>query len=194
MIPRRAQEEQRSAIKAAETGHWIEARIHVVKALASCSSYAAALALLGLIDMHQGDLSSAEKELKLAISNDPQLSSAYVNLASVYSSRKQYLLAQQVLSVLPSLGPLTWNAHYEIARAYQGAGAYDAALDEINHALAIASDDPPILHLAKAHVLLALKRQQDALFELKMTLRRDDQGTYAEQVRAAASALTEGRQ
>jgi tetratricopeptide (TPR) repeat protein len=127
--------------------------------------------------------------LKRAIESDPNSALAYVTLGSAYNSMKRYDAALEALSVFPSVSADNWQVHYELARSYVGLRNYESGLREINYSLRLARQDPAVLHLAKAHVLLGLHRNSEAVPELETILRTQPHGPYAPEAQSLLATL-----
>ena len=188
-IPRKASEALNAAMEAWQKYDWKRMRQQTTRALALHPNYGAALALLGFLDLQEGNPELACPELKRAIESDPNSALAYVSLGSTYNSMKQYDAALEALSVFPSVSADNWQAHYELARSYTGLRNYESGLREINSALHLAQHDPAVLHLAKAHVLLGLRRNSEAVSELETILRTRKDSPYAAEARNLLAAV-----
>ena len=177
-IPHRAREALDAATVAWQKYDWKKAREQASRALAMHPHYAAALSLLGYLDVQSGNLKNACAELEQAIAYDPSSAFAYLTLGAAYNSLKRYDAALQALSVFPSVSDDKWQLHYEIARSYLGMHDYEAGLREIDYSLKIAQPSPAVLHLAKAHALLGLHRSPEATAELETMLREDPKSPF----------------
>ena len=188
-IPRKAREALNAAMEAWQKYDWKKMREQATRALALRPDYGAALALLGFLDLQDGNLELACPELKRAIELDPNSALAYVSLGSAFNSTKQYEAALEALSVFPSVSADNWQAHYELARSYIGLRKYESGLREINYSLHLAPHDPAVLHLAKAHVLLGMRRNAEAVPELETILRTQPNGPYAAEAQNLLAAV-----
>ncbi len=162
-----------------QKGDWKKMREQATRAVALHPDYGAALALLGFLDLQDGNPELACPELKRAIEFDPNSALAYVSLGSAYNSMKQYDAALEALSVFPSVSADNWQVHYELARSYIGLRRYESGLREVNTSLHLSRSDQGVLHLAKAHVLLGMRRNAEAIPELENILRTQPNGPYA---------------
>ena len=193
-IPRKAREALNAAMEAWQKYDWKKMREQATRALALHPDYGAALALLGFLDLQDGNPELACPELKQAIEFDPNSALAYVSLGSAYNSMKQYDAALEALSVFPSVSADNWQVHYELARSYIGLRDYESGLREINYSLQLAQHDPAVLHLAKAHVLLGMRRNAEAVPELETILRTQPHGPYAAEAQnLLATVRSQGR-
>ena len=188
-IPRKAKEALNAATDAWQKQDWKKVREQATRALALHPDYGAALSVLGFLDLQDGKLDLACADLKRAIEFDANSALAYVTLGSAYNSMKQYDAALEALSVFPSVSPDNWQVHYELARSYIGLRNYQSGLHEINYSLQLAQHDPAVLHLAKAHVLLALRRNSEAATELEIILRAQPNGPFASEAQGLLATL-----
>ena len=193
-IPREAKEALDAATNAWQKQDWKKVREQATRALALHPNYGAALSVLGFLDLQDGHLDLACTNLKRAIEDDPNSALAYVALGSAYNSMKQYDAALQTLSVLPSVSADNWQIHYELARSYVGLRNYESGLREINRSQQLSQHDPAVLHLAKAHVLLALHRNSEAATELETILRTQPNGPFASQAQSLLATLRAQKQ
>ncbi len=188
-IPRQAREALNAAMEAWQKYDWKKVRQQATRALALHPDYGAALAVLGFLDLQDGKPEVACPELKRAIAFDPNLALAYVTLGSAYNSMKQYDAALEALSVFPSVSADNWQVHYELARSYIGLRSYELGLREIDYSLQLSQHDPAVLHLAKAHVLLGMRKNAEAVPELETVLRTQPNGPYASEAKNLLAAV-----
>lgn len=188
-VPHGAQEALDKASGAWRRGDLKKAHELASHALAVDPSYGRALALLGFLDLQEGNAAVAAGELKQALTFDPDCPLAYVTLGSALNSMRQYIAALQALSVFPSVSADMWQAHYETARSYMGLRNFELALQELNRAQQLAREDPEVLHLGKAHALLALHRSPEAVIELQTVVRKDPAGAYATEAKTFLTSL-----
>ncbi len=133
-VPRNARKELTKAESALSKHEIAAARKHVECALQLHPNYADALALRGILNLAEGDSDGSVTDLKRAISYDPSLHMPYSALASIYNDRHDYDAAAESAARAISLSPLSWQGHYEAARARLGKGDCKAALDEVQRA------------------------------------------------------------
>jgi tetratricopeptide (TPR) repeat protein len=188
-VPRQATDALNAATEAWQRQDWKKARTEATRALALYPDYAAALSLLGFLDLQDGKLELACADLTRAIKSDPNSALAYLALGSAYNSMKRYETALEALSVFPSVSADTWQMHYELARSYLGLRKYELGLLEINDSQRLAQQDPAVLHLGKAHALAGLHRNSEAVAELETLLRKQPKGPYASDAQNFLAAL-----
>ena len=120
--------------------------------------------------------------LEKAISLDPKLSDAYLELGAVYNQTKDFPKAETALTKGLELSPDAGGGHYELAKTYWAMGRWQ---DAAPHATAAVASLP---NLAPPHVLLGniLLRKNDlagALHEYQEYLRLDPNGSMAQGTR-----------
>jgi len=117
----------------------------------------------------------AEKSLQAAIRSDPNYcAAAYIILARVYNTEGRYDEAQAAAERATSAGVDSWSVQYEIARVLIGKGEYENALAIADTVLR--SKHGSLLHVAKAHALLGLRRYPESATELRNYLRYEPGG------------------
>lgn len=121
---------------------------------------------------------SAEESLQAAIRSDPSYGPAYIILAGVYDSQGRYDEAQQAMERAISAGVDSWTLQFEIARILVGKGEYENALAITDQALR--SKHRSLMHLARAHALLGLRRYPEAAAELRVYPRYKTVGKQVE--------------
>lgn len=181
MVPRKARRLYEEAVKAWDKQEPTEAQRKVEQALEIDPTFPEALTLHGFIQVSLQQWEAAEESLKAAIHSDPTYSPASVILAGVYNRQKRWNEAQEATRQALSAGANTWSVQYEIARALIGKGQYDNALAITDEALN--SKPGSLLHVAKAHALLGLRRYPEAATELRAYLRDEPSGEGSQDAR-----------
>lgn len=144
------------------------------RALKICPNFPEALTLRGGIQAFNHQWESAEQSLKASIQSDPGYTPAYIILAGVYNTQDRYGDAQQVIEQAVAIGTTNWSLQYEIARVLIGKKQFENALLLTDSALH--SNRGPLMHLARAHALLGLRRYPQAEAELRTYLHDDPSG------------------
>jgi Tetratricopeptide repeat len=193
-VPRKAQEALEAASDALQKQNWTKARAQATRALTLHPDYAAALSLLGYLDLQDGNPEMASVDVKRAIESDPNSALAYLTLGSAYNSLKRYEAALEALSVFPSVSADTWQLHYEAARSYMGLRKFELGLIEISLAQKLAPQDPAVLILGKAHALAGLHRNSEAIAELETLLRKQPKGPFASDAQSFLAILRAQKQ
>jgi tetratricopeptide (TPR) repeat protein len=188
-VPELAQQSLRKAYEAWEANDPSRSRQLADRALQIHPAYSAALTLLGILDLRDGNPAAAAVRLRQAIQLSPNSPRAYLPLASAYNQLRQNAQALDALSIMAKLVSESWAMHYEIGRAYLGKGRYEDAITEFNRAQQLAQHDPMVLHLAKAHALLGLQNLGAARAELETGLRESPDGPYSAESRQLAIQL-----
>lgn len=103
----------------------------------------------------------AMKDFQKAIALNPDNAEAHDDLGVIYAKRKNYTQAIKHFSRTVRLDPSYQKAHHNLAMAYYLVGQDSFALDSVNHALALNSQDRNSM-LLKSVILKALGRNQEA--------------------------------
>jgi arylsulfatase A-like enzyme/Tfp pilus assembly protein PilF len=125
-----------------------------------------------LVDIEEDRYSDAIPKFKQVIKDEPQASSAYLELGRAYIHTKAYDKAVPILSSAVEKLPESGMAHYELGLALVKTGQWEQALPEFQTALAKTPDSPQ-LHFYVAAVLARLKRVPEATQEFEKTLQLD---------------------
>ena len=181
-VPRKARELYEKALNAWARQALVEAQHNLDQALELDPTFPEALTLRGGIQATRHEWTLAEQSLEAAIHTDPSYPPAYILLAGVYNTQDRYDEAQEAAEHALSAGATTWSLQYEIARALIGKGQYQSAL-AISDA-ALRSPHGSLMHLAKAHALLGLRKYPEAAAELTTYLRDDPRGEISQDARS----------
>lgn len=159
-----------------------EAQRGLDQALKVYPTFPEALTLSGGIQGALQQWARAEQSLQAAIQSDSHYSPAYIVLAGIYNAQARFdeawVAAQQALSA----GADNWELQYEIVRALIGKQEYESALAITEGALRL-NDHGSLLHLAKPHALLGLRRYPQAATELSVYLRDEPSGEGSQDAR-----------
>ncbi|HTT19616.1 MAG TPA: tetratricopeptide repeat protein [Candidatus Sulfotelmatobacter sp.] len=180
-VPPKARHLYEKAVEAWGKKEPAEAQRDVDQALKIDPTYPEALTLYGFIQASLQQWGSAETGLEAAIESDPNYWPPYVILASVYNTQERYDEAQDATRRALSAGANTWSVQYEIARALIGKGDYNDALMITEEALRLKHGS--LLHVAKAHALLGLRRYPEAATELRAYLQYQPSGEGSQDAR-----------
>jgi tetratricopeptide (TPR) repeat protein len=180
--PRKAQELYNKALHGWRKGHFVEAQKQLDKALNIYPRFPEALTLYGCLQGSFQQWDSAEQKIQAAIRADPNFSPEYVVLAGIYNAQRRFDEAQQAIQQALSAGAGTWHIQYEIVRSLIGKRDYESALAAADAALRSMPDES-LLHLAKAHALIGLRKYPQAAKELNTFLHYDPAGDGSEQAR-----------
>ena len=82
-----------------------------------------------------------------------------------------------------SLNPASWQAYFEMGKAFVGKGDFPTAIRNLDQAQQMAPATYAPLHLVKAHALLGMKNYTDAMAELEKYLEKDPNGQSSVQAR-----------
>lgn len=192
-VPEKARNECRKAQDAAAKSKIAEASNHLKKALEIYPNYAEALTLRGLLKLDQKDLSGAMADLQQAIQTDDKYGLAYIGVGAVMNINSKFDEAIRALERAESLSPNAWQAYFEMGRSLIGKSSFPEALRQLDRAESLAPTEVSLVHLAKAHALMALRMYSDAATELEIYLRKSPSGPnspLARQMLEQATAMS----
>src|SRR4051812_35687651 len=189
-VPKKAREEFKKAQAAVDERKVEEARKHVVKALEIHPDFAEALTLRGIMHLEEQNSEAAIADLDHAIKADGGYVLAYLALGAAFNLTQRYDEALRTLDRGVALNPQSWQAYFEIGKAEVGKADYAAAIRSLDKAESLAQGKYPLIHLAKAHAMLALKNYPDAMNELQAFI---DQAPKAPQADNARETLQQVR-
>lgn len=176
-VPRKARQLYEKALDAWQKEQPADAQRRVDQALRIDPAFPEALTLNGFMQASHKRWESAEASLHAAIRSDPDYCAAYIILAGVYNTQGRYNEAQDATQQGTCAGD-SWTVQYEITRVLIGKGEYENALAIADAALR--SKHGSLLHVAKAHALLGLRRYPEAATELRNYLRYEPAGEGAQ--------------
>jgi tetratricopeptide (TPR) repeat protein len=182
-VPGKAREEFKKANKAAAELKPEEAEKHLEKALALYPTYADALTLRGILKLSGQDMPGAVADLQEALKADGNCALAYIALGAAQNMESKFDDAIRSLQRAQSLSPTSWQAYFEMGKALIGKGSYEPALVQLARAQALAPNNYPLIHLVKAHAMLALNNYSDAMTELQAYLAKDPNGPESQAAR-----------
>jgi len=180
-VPGKAREELKKAREASAKGKNEEAQKYVAKALEIYPKYADALTLRAILKLDAKDDQGAVADLQQAIDYDGNCAMAYMVMGAVLNTQSKFDEAIRSLQHGEALEPNSWQGHFEMAKALVGKAQYQEALQHLEKAEAFAPTDYPLIHLVKAHAMLALNNYKDAMTELEAYLQKDPQGPNRQQ-------------
>jgi Flp pilus assembly protein TadD len=182
-VPSKARQAFRKAQSAVERQKVDEAQKYVAEALAIYPAYSEALALRGVLKLDANNAQAAVDDLDHAIKADAGNSMAYLALGAAFNSLSRYDDAIRTIERGITLSPDSWQAYFEMAKAYVGKGDFETALKQLDKSQELNKKDYPMLHLVRAHALLGLKDYPEAMAELQWYLDKDPGGSNAAEVR-----------
>jgi tetratricopeptide (TPR) repeat protein len=139
---------------------------------------------LGIAAMQMGQVKEAERELRRCVEliGKDAFSKPYFALASLLSSRNEFVEAEAVAQQGIARDPSPWQGHYELARALLGINRLDEAEKSVMASIQRKSDyAPAFLMLANIHIR---KKDYPALIrDLDEFLRLDPNGPMSASAR-----------
>lgn len=112
--------------------------------------------------------------MQAAIRSDPTYGLAYLVLSHLYNSQRRFDDAIEMAQRASALMPDDWLVPYEMCRSLMEKGQYATALNVSDAALR--TNRGAMLHVAKAHALIGLKRYPEAVAELRTYLSYEPAG------------------
>ena len=180
-VPQKARDELKKAKDALAKQKSDEAKHHLAKALEIYPKYADALTLRGVLKLDAKDHAGAVADLNEAIQYDGNNAMAYLVLGAAFNMQSRFDDAIRALERGEALSPNSWQAYFEMGKALVGKTQYEAALRQLSRAQALAPSEYPLIHLVKAHAMLALNNYADAMTELQSYLEKEPSGPNSEQ-------------
>lgn len=189
-VPQKAREELKKARDACEKGKHDEAEKHVEKALEIYPRYADALTLRAILKMDTRDDEGAIADLQEAIRLDENCAMAYLVMGAALNLQAKFDDAIRALERGEALSPNSWQAYFEMGKSLVGKAQYEPALRQLNRAQALMPRDYPLVHLVKAHAMLAINDYTDAMTELQQYLAKEPNGPNSQE---AAKMLAQAK-
>jgi Flp pilus assembly protein TadD len=189
-VPKKAREEFKKAESALDERKTDEAQKHLAKALEIHPEYADALTMRGIMNLEQKNYDAATADLDHAIKADPGYAMAYIAMGATFNITQRFDEALRSLDRGVALAPQSWQAYFEMSKAQIGKSNYEAAIRSADKAQELSEGKYPLVHLLKAHALLALKQYDPAMGELQAFI---DQAPKAPQAENARTTLEQVR-
>jgi tetratricopeptide (TPR) repeat protein len=180
-VPNKAREEFKKAQEAASKQKHEDAQNHLEKALAIYPAYADAFTLRGILKLDKRDEQGAIADLQKAIESDGNYALAYIVMGAAQNINSKFDEAIRALERGQTLAPTSWQAYFEMGKALAGKAQYEKALVQLDRAQTLAPHDYPLIHLVKAHAMLALNSYSDAMTELQSYLEKEPNGPNSQQ-------------
>lgn len=182
-IPDRAREELRKAKEASAKNKQEDAQRHLDRALELYPGYAEALTVRATYKLDQRDFDGAAADLQTAIQSDANCALAYTVLGSVQNVQGKFDDALRSLQRAETLAPDVWQTYFEMARSYSGKNAYAESIKALDRAQTTAPPGYPLIHLLRAHNMMALNRYSDAVTELQAFIQKNPAGPHTDQAK-----------
>ncbi len=189
-VPKKAREEFKKAESALNERKTDEAQKHLAKALEIHPEYADALTMRGIMNLEQKNYEAATADLDHAIKADPGYAMAYIAMGATFNMMQRFDEALRSLDRGVALAPQSWQAYFELSKAEVGKSNYETAIRAADKAQELSDGKYPLVHLLKAHALLALKQYDPAMGELQAFI---DQAPKAPQAENARTTLEQVR-
>jgi Tfp pilus assembly protein PilF len=182
-VPKKAREEYKKALSALDKRDLEQAQKRIAKALELCPDFSEALTTRAILKLESQDNAGSIEDLDHAVKADPGYAMAYFVLGAAFNRIEKFDDALRALDRGIALSPRSWQAHFEIGKAHMGKTNYMAAIKALDKADELANGSYPLLHLVKAHAMLALKQYGEAMNELQVYLTKDPNSPQSENAR-----------
>jgi tetratricopeptide (TPR) repeat protein len=182
-VPKKAREEYNKADNALTARKIDEAHNHLAKALELYPDFAEALTMRGIMNLENKNYDAAIADFDHAIKSDSGYSMSYVAMGAAYNLTQRFDDALRVLDRGITLAPDSWQAYFEESKAQVGKSNYEAAIRAADKAQSLSNGKYPLVHLVKAHAMLALKQYDPAMGELQAFLEQDPKAPQADSAR-----------
>jgi predicted Zn-dependent protease len=182
-VPKKAREAFKKAEAAVSKRKLDEAQKHIAKALEIFPDFAEALTLRGILSLDAKNIDVALIDLDHAVKADAAYSLAYFALGAAFNNSERFDEALRVLDRGIALAPQSWQGYFEIAKAQIGKRNFEAAIKALDKSESLAEGKYPLIHLLKAHSMLALKNYNDAMTELQTYVDQAPKSPEAESAR-----------
>lgn len=180
-VPGKARDELKKANKLIGERKSDDAMKHVENALAIYPNYADAYTMRGILKMDAHDLEGAVADLQKAIEIDGNYPLAYIVMGAAKNLDGKFDDAIRALERAQALAPTSWQACFEMGKALVGKSKYQEALNQLGRAQVLVPREYPLIHLVKAHAMLALSNYSDAMSELQIYLDKEPNGPNSAQ-------------
>ncbi len=180
-VPGKARDELKKADKLIQERKTDDAIKHVENALAIYPNYADAYTMRGLLKMDAHDHEGAIADLEKAIQIDGNYALAYIVMGAAKNLDGKFDDAIRALERAQTLAPTSWQACFEMGKALVGKAKYQEALAQLGRAQVLVPKEYPLIHLVKAHAMLAISNYSDAMSELQIYLDKEPNGPNSAQ-------------
>jgi tetratricopeptide (TPR) repeat protein len=187
-IPANAHKALQHAIEASTKNKIEKAIDYTDKAIDLYPQYAEALAIRATLE-RSTNLHQALIDAQKAIDLDPNFGMGYAALGSVYTEYGRFDDAIRSLNRAITIQPDAWWGRYEMMRALVGKRDYSAALMQLQRTCNLVPKNFPLLHLAKADVLIGLNDESSAIKELEAYLQEAPSSPESARAKMALARL-----
>jgi tetratricopeptide (TPR) repeat protein len=171
VVPTRALNLYAKAAKQFKDGQYGEKTLKLLdEALGIDPEFAQALTLKGLLKTQESTTDQAQQYLESAIRIDPTQVAAHVALAAIYNHAGRFSDALQESRRAVTLAPTSWQGHFEMAKATLALHSPIEALKLLRRTEELGGGKFSGVHLMKAYCLLTLGLQEDAKYQLHLSL------------------------
>ncbi len=188
-IPDNARKEFDSASDLIAKENWKKASERLKKALEIYPKYAAAYNNLGVAYGHMGDRAGERQALQQAVALNDKFAAAYVNLAKMDITDRNFPEAEKMLDRASSADPTDPQTMLLLANVQLLNHNYDQAIASSRKLHSIANTAHALAHYIAARAFEHQNRQDDAVTEFQTFLVEEPAGVRADAVRKEMSGL-----
>jgi tetratricopeptide (TPR) repeat protein len=188
-IPGKAKKEMRKGEKAMQKERWVEARLHLEKAIAIYPEYDLAYQALAKLALAVGNKESARKHLQKALQLNDAFPEANRDLAAILMSESRYAEAEPLLRKSLESDPMNLWALTAIALAELTIGKVQQAIAHAQKVHTTSHEGYASAHLVAARALEAVQQPAEALGEYRLYLAEDATGPNVAIAQAAIVRL-----
>jgi tetratricopeptide (TPR) repeat protein len=181
-VPAKARKLFEKSRKALLKHRYSVAEQNLTQALQHHPDFPEALTMLGYIQLDRGEWGAAEHNLRAAVRSDATYGLAYLVFSDLCNRQGHFDEALDMARRGQALLPDTWSVQYEMVRAFMGKGQFTLALQTSDDGLSRYRGT--LLHVARAHALIGLRRYSEAVAELRVYLAYEPNGDGAENAHA----------
>ena len=188
-IPAKARKEFNHAEDFMATQEWQRAMEKLQHAIAIYPRYVEAYTNLGVVYARLGDRVREKESLEKAISLDDHFAPAYVNLARAEIAEQDFPHAETLLDRATAIDPTDVVTMVLLANVELRTRHFDQVISTSTRAHSTKQSQHAIVHYIAALAFEQKKLLPDALAELKMFLREEEDGPRAAAARKEMAAL-----
>jgi tetratricopeptide (TPR) repeat protein len=192
-VPEEARNEFNAGMAAANKQDFNSARDHTTNAIKAYPKFAAALELLGKIQMHLGDSAAAERSFQEAITANDKYAPALVDMGKLRMQQKKYNDAELMLLKAFGLEPDNVDTLMTLANVELLNNQYDKVLEFTQRAHALPHPMNASIHILAATAYEKQKNPGKAASEYQTYLKEAPNGSFAKRAQDALEKYGSGR-
>lgn len=192
-IPSKAAQEFDKASKLIAQEQWKKALAQLNRAVAVYPQYAAAYNNMGVVYGRMGDRVDERASLQKAVSLNDHFVPAYVNLARMAITDRQFPDAEGLLDKATGMDPTDTRALVLLSNVELLDHHYDLAISNCRKVHSMSQDSHALVHYIAARAFEHQNRPADATAEFQTFLTEEPSGARADAVRKELASLSEAK-